>query len=113
LMPYLGMNAARAGIPDYWKVAYLTGFDKIPDNILTVIGKLASIFILQQLGDVILGPGISSMSLGLDGLSQSVSSTKSASNSAFGSRISVYTKDLERELPALHDFFTGFVFTAL
>jgi hypothetical protein len=112
LMPYVGMRG-QSFIPDYWKIAYSTGFDKIPEEIITVIGKIASIFILQQMGDVILGPGISSMSLGLDGLSQSVSSTKSASNSAFGARISVYLKDIERELKQLKDKFTGFIFAAL
>lgn len=112
LMPYIGMNG-RAFIPEYWKIAYSTGFDRIPENIVTVIGKLASIFILQTIGDLILGPGISSTSLSVDGLSQSVSSTKSASNSAFGARIQQYGKDLERELPALKDIYSGFIMTSL
>jgi hypothetical protein len=33
LMVYVGM-AGRNQLPDYWKVAYSTGFDKIPENII-------------------------------------------------------------------------------
>lgn len=117
LQPYVGMNG-RDFIPDYWKIAYSTGFDKIPNEIITTISKLASIFILHQIGDIILGPGISSFSLGLDGLSQSISSTKSASNSAFGARISSYLKDLDisssgSEISRLKEKYCGFVFASL
>lgn len=112
LMPYVGMRG-RDYIPDFWKVAYSTGYDKVPEDILTVIGKLASIFILTQLGDIIMGAGVSNISLGLDGLSQSIGSTKSASTGAFGGRIQIYIKDIERELLALKDRYTGLVFAAL
>lgn len=112
LQPYIGMHG-RAGIPDYWKIAYCTGFDRIPEDIITVIGKYASIMIFHQLGDIILGAGIANMSLGVDGLSQSIGTTSSATNAGYGARIIGYINDLKLELPRLKDKYTGFVFTAL
>jgi hypothetical protein len=113
IMPYIGMRAMGGYIPDYWKVVYSTGFDKIPADILTVLGKLASIMIFHQMGDIILGAGLSSMSLGVDGLSQSISTTKSAENAGYGARIKNYWEEFKTELPRLHDKYTGFVMTVL
>ena len=73
--------------PNYWHAKYLTGFKKIPNDLLNVLGMLASINVLNIAGDIILGAGIASYSLSLDGLSQSISSTSSATNSGYGARI--------------------------
>lgn len=112
LMPYVGMHG-RDFIPDFWKVAYCTGFDRIPEDILTVIGKYASILIFHQLGDIILGAGIANMSLSVDGLSQAIGTTSSATNAGYGARIINYINDLKVELPRLKDRFTGLVFASL
>lgn len=112
LQPYLGMTG-RAFIPDYWKVAYVTGFDRVPEDILMVIGKFASMLIFHQLGDIILGAGIANMSLGVDGLSQSIGTTSSATNAGYGARIQGYLTDLKLELPRLKDKYCGYVFNAL
>lgn len=112
LMPYVGMHG-RSFIPDFWRVAYCTGFDRVPEDILTVIGKYASILIFHQLGDIILGAGIANMSLSVDGLSQSIGTTSSATNAGYGARIIGYVSDVKRDLPTLKDKYTGFVMTAL
>lgn len=112
LMPYIGMHG-RAFIPDYWRVAYCTGWDKIPEDILTVIGKYASMLIFHQMGDIILGAGIANLSLGVDGLSQSIGTTSSATNAGYGARIVGYHNDLKLELPQLKNRYTGLVFAAL
>ena len=112
LMPYVGFRGTNF-IPDYWKVAYCTGFDHVPEDILIAIGKYASILIFHQLGDIILDAGIASMSLGVDGLSQSISTTSSATNAGYGARIINYHNDLKTEMIRLKEKYCGFVFTAL
>lgn len=109
IIPQLGVVGSSL-IPNYWNTKYITGFDVIPKDIVEVIGKLASISIFHIAGDLILGAGIASFSLGLDGLSQSISSTSSATNAGYGARITGYLSDLKRQLPALKDYYRGFSF---
>lgn len=83
-------------IPHTWKVTYTAGFEdgKIPNLINQAIALLAAISGLIIGGHLVLGAGISSQSLSLDGLSQSISSTNSAENSAYGANIKEYQKIL-------------------
>lgn len=72
--PHLGFMG-NSTIPNYWELSYVTGFCKTPSDLLSFIGMLASIQVFYLMGDLILGtPGISSQSISIDGLSQSVSS---------------------------------------
>ena len=64
-------------------------------------------------GDLILGAGIASMSLGIDGLSQSVATTSSAENSGFSSRIIMYNKEIKSTLEKLKGIYKGINFTVL
>lgn len=83
--PHLGFMG-NSTIPNYWEMSYVTGFCKIPSDLLSFIGMLAAIQIFHIMGDLILGtPGISSQSISIDGLSQSVSSQGS-----YASRIKGY-----------------------
>lgn len=84
-------------IPDYWRIQYITGWDidDMPMDLLNIVGMLASVPILDIAGDLILGAGIASQSLGIDGLSQSISSTSSATNSGYGARILSYQKQID------------------
>lgn len=106
---FLGVQS----IPDYWDVKYVTGFGKMPETIRDVVGKLASMAIFAVLGDILLGAGIASQSLSLDGFSQSIATTQSAENSAFSARIRQYAKELKRELPDLKDHYLGIRFLAM
>lgn len=105
--PYLGY-LGQSNIPHYWFAQYITGFEKIPNNLLSIIGKYAALTILYQLSNIVMGvPGLSSLSLGLDGLSQSTSSSN-----AFMTTIKGYTEALKVELVAAHDFYKGILFSS-
>lgn len=85
-------------IPDYWSVQYITGFDidNLPIDLINLIGKVASFGPLGIAGDMILGSaGIASMSLGIDGLSQSISTTASAENAGYGARLKQYQGEIK------------------
>lgn len=111
---YYGLTAYN-DIPNYFSVQYITGFDTdhYPFDIIDLIGKYASIRLFAVLGELPLGAGISSVSLGIDGLSQSLSSTKSGSTSAYQARINQYIKDTDSYLAKLKNFYKSFNFTAL
>ena len=94
-------------MPNYWKMKYVSGFDLVPPDLIEAIGKMAAICIFHPLGDLILGAGIASASLSLDGLSQSVSTTSSATNAGYGSRILGYTNDLKQAIPRLKATYKG------
>lgn len=82
--------------PQGIEVDYETGFansDAVPSDLRDVIGKWAACKMLNIAGDGIL-PGFSSQSLSLDGLSESFSSTQSATNAYFGARINQYIKEI-------------------
>lgn len=88
-------------VPNYWRLKYLTGFpnDKIPSDILQAIGMMATIPVLGIISDAFsgkkgLGFGVSSKSISLDGLSQSVSSFNSGQSGIFGARIKQYGDQL-------------------
>ena len=90
-------------IPDYWDLQYITGFDldHLPMDLLNLVGKLATFGPLGIAGDLILGAGIASQSLSVDGLSQSIGSTSSATNAGYGARIIQYQKEIKDAIPKL------------
>lgn len=90
-------------IPDYWDLQYITGFklDQIPMDLINLTGKLASFGPLGIAGDLILGAGIVSQSLGVDGLSQSISSTSSATNAGYGARLVQYEREIKATIPRI------------
>lgn len=110
IIPNLGLVGFNM-IPDYWRVSYITGFDKVPQNITQVIGKLASIPMFAILGDVLFGLGLSSKSISIDGLSQSLSSPVSGGNSLFTARVKELTRQLEFEMKILDGVYKDYNFT--
>lgn len=109
IYPQLGYYGSR-NIPSYWNLKYVSGFDEIPSDLIRVMGMMAAIPLYDQLGDLIAGAGIASKSLGLDGLSESVSTTSSATNSGYGARITSYNKQIKELMPELKKRYTGFTF---
>lgn len=97
-------------IPNYWHIDYTTGFSEMPSDLKKFVGMKASIPLYDQLGDLILGAGIASQSLGIDGLSQSISSTSSATNAGYGARITSYNKQVKEMLPNLKKKYRGVIF---
>ena len=83
--------------PQAFKLDYTTGYktsDFIPGDLRNAIGMLAAINLLNWMGDGLMA-GYSSSSVSLDGLSESFSSTQSATSAYFGARIVQYTKYLK------------------
>lgn len=83
--------------PDAFEFDYTTGFKSaefVPDDLRGVIGKWAVIKALNSIGDGLLA-GFSSQSVSLDGLSESFSSTQSATSAYFGARILQYQKEIK------------------
>lgn len=106
----------RDTIGSFWDLKYLTGFeiDELPSDIINLIGKLASIPLLETMGDLILGkPGISNYSVSIDGLSQSIGTPISGTTSAFGARISEYKKEILDTINSMKSQYQGVLFTAI
>lgn len=115
LLPTLGFaNWEQVG--SYWELDYITGFDfeDMPLDIFNLIGKLASFGLFNILGDIALGQaGLASYSLSIDSLSQSVSTTGSATNAVFGARLVTYQKEIKDTLDKLKGIYRGIIFTAI
>jgi hypothetical protein len=115
-----GMNKF---IPDAFRITYEAGFgrpsnplavsrpdpelDTFPANIKHLVGMLAAMGPLNIAGDMIVGAGIAGTSIGIDGLSQSISSTLSATYGGYGSRIVQYWKDIKEQVPTLIRYWKG------
>jgi hypothetical protein len=92
--PWLIMGTHYAG---GYKFDYTTGYesaDFVPEGMREVIAKWAVVKIMSIQGDGIMA-GLSSESLSLDGLSESVSLTQSPENAFFGARINEFAKEIE------------------
>lgn len=112
VLPNIGMLNWNY-IPNYWSVSYCTGFDKIPMDIIDVIGKLASVGIFNIAGDLVLGAGIANYSLSIDGLSQAIGTTSSAENSAYSARIIMYQKEIKESLRRLESYYRNIAITSM
>jgi hypothetical protein len=110
-------------VPNYWRLKYITGFpqDNTPADILQALGMLATIPILGIISDAYagrrgLGFGVSSKSISLDGLSQSVSSA-AAEKGIFAARMKQYYDALfgvngkNGLLEVLKDAYSAIMFT--
>ena len=81
----------------FYSINYSAGYrnsDEIPNDLRQIIGKVAAVSLLNVIGDGLMS-GFSSSSLSMDGISESFSSTQSATSAYFGARIAEYKKDLE------------------
>lgn len=94
-------------VPDLFQITYVAGFEegKIPANIVDLIGMFASLGPLNIFGDLIAGAGIATLSLSMDGLSQTVGTTASATNAGYGSRIIQYLKQIKEQIPLLKRYY--------
>ncbi len=104
LTPLSSENYNDAFHLDY-TAGHRTPFD-VPEDLRGVIGKKATIDALNAVGDGLLA-AFSSSSIGLDGISESFSSTQSATNAQFGARISQYEKEIDKYLKDANWGFNG------
>jgi hypothetical protein len=96
-------------LPQLFSVQYTAGFEegKVPSNIIDLIGMFASLGPFHVFGDLIVGAGIANISLSMDGLSQSIGSTSSATNAGYGARILNYLKQIKEQIPLLRRYYKG------
>jgi hypothetical protein len=107
IIPYIGISSYDQ-IPNYWTTKYVTGFDRVPRDLMNIIGKLAAINVLELIGDLALGrPGLSNISLGIDGLSQSLGSK------GYEGRIKMYLEDIKNSMDRIRNTYKGFTFTSM
>jgi hypothetical protein len=70
------------------------GLHEIPNDIRNAVAKLAAIDVLGIAGDAVLA-GVASLSTSIDGLSESFSTTASATNATYGAHILQYQKEVD------------------
>lgn len=103
-------GAAR--IPKYWKIGYISGFDRVPENLITLVGKIAALNLLPIVEQIAAGNGVSygnaSSSLSIDGMSQSVS--KANGGNIFQQRIKQYWDEIKNDLPLAKTMYVGITF---
>jgi hypothetical protein len=109
--PFAAYTFRNSGpTPNYWQATYVTGFEVIPADLVNLVEKLAAIQVLAQLGDSFLAPGISSQSISLDGLSQTMSTIRNAQGGVYAPRIIQYGKDIAERLDILRGKYRGILF---
>ncbi len=82
----------------FYSIDYTAGYktsDDIPADLRQIIAKVAAISLLNVIGDGLMA-GFSSSSLSMDGISESFSSTQSATSATYGARIAVYQQEVEK-----------------
>lgn len=112
LSPHLGWFG-QTYIPNYWRVRYITGWDKLPADLMDFTAKLAAINVLAIIGDVLYGIGLTSISISLDGVSQNTPLTRSSQGGLFAGRIKTYIDDMNQNISTLQSKYRGIVFEVL
>jgi len=102
-------------LPNLISIDYTAGFElgKIPPGVLEIVGKKASTGPLNTAGDLIAGAGIATKSLSIDGLSQSVGTTSSATNAGYGARLIQYEKEVKIQMKMMRAYLKGNRLTAV
>lgn len=105
LMPL--WSGAFGRVPGIWRISYTAGFavGDLPDDLKHILGMWAAIGPLNIAGDLIAGAGIANFSISVPGLSQSIGTTSSATNSGYGARILEYQKEIRQMLPNLRRYY--------
>lgn len=68
----------------------------VPQGLIQAIGFIAAALPLDTAGDLIAGAGIGSFSIGVDGLTQSVATTSSATNAGYGAKLISYRNQVKQ-----------------
>lgn len=86
----------NSNLPQMIYVDYTAGYGlhKIPEDIRNAVAKVAAIDVLGIAGDAVLA-GVASQSTSMDGLSESFSTTASATNATYGAHILQYQKEVD------------------
>lgn len=112
---YLGLTS-YGQVPNYFNLQYITGYDydDIPMDLVNLIGKMSAVGVFAQIGDIPLGaPGVTGLSLGIDGLSQNITTALSSSGHAFSARVKQYAEEVTQTLTRLKLFYKQVTISAL
>lgn len=117
ILMFFPLLASTNYVPQIVRISYEAGYeanDEIPDLLATLIAQNAAIGVLNVLGEIALGgqAALAGYSIGVDGLSQSVSTTASAENHAYSARIRMYEKEQIEIVKTLRQMFYGLRLTA-
>jgi hypothetical protein len=97
-------------IPDAFRINYTAGVSAgtTPYLLKDIVGKVAAQGPLQMAGELLLGAGIANSNVGIDGLSQSVSTLASPGNGgAYIGRIKQYQEEVKDTIPELIRYYHG------
>lgn len=114
---YIGLiwvNALRGAveIPNFWHYNAIVGLREVTCDLRELVAKKAAIDLLSVLGAA-LRPGVGSLSLSRDGVSESVSYTTSAKYGVYTGPIQQYQDWMEREGKRLRARYRGLVMRVL
>jgi hypothetical protein len=89
-------GAINQNLPHMFHVDYTAGYGayEIPEDIRNAVAKIATINVLGIAGDAVLA-GVASLSTSIDGLSESFSTTASATNATYGAHQLQYQKEVD------------------
>lgn len=112
LLMFMPLLQATTYVPQILRVSYEAGYndtDDIPDLLAYLIGMNATTGVLNVLGEIALGgqAALAGYSIGVDGLSQSVSTTASAENAAYGGRIRQMEREMVEVVKTLRQYYYG------
>lgn len=116
--PLFQYSSSRGDYPDAYFIDYTAGFKNVISfrkkwNELTpIVGMLSAINMLNDYGDG-RSPGLASSSISLSGISESFSTTQSATNALFGARILNFTNQLKEFFKKYKWRYSGFLIGAL
>lgn len=79
--------------PHVFEFVYDTGMDEVEEDLAHAIGLLTTIPLLVQL-DAAQTPGVAALSISMDGLGHSLTTTRSAENTLYSARIKAHQNEL-------------------
>jgi hypothetical protein len=83
-----------------YSIDYIAGFETcedVPMDLRQIVGKVAAVSLLNIIGRGLMS-GFSSSSLSMDGVSESFSSTQSATSAYYGADVKEYNSDIDKYL---------------
>jgi hypothetical protein len=112
MLLFMPLMASSSYIPQILRVSYTAGIgedENAPDLLAQLIGMNATTGVLNVLGEIALGgqAALAGYSIGIDGLSQSVSTTASAENAAYGGRIRQMEREMTEVVKTLRQYYYG------
>lgn len=112
LLMFMPLLSATNYVPQILRVSYEAGYadnEDVPDLLVQLIAMNATTGVLNVLGEIALGgqAALAGYSIGIDGLSQSVSTTASAENAAYSGRIKQMEREMVEVLKTLRNYYYG------